>query len=152
VALGVASFFNELWTSTYPLDISLLRRSFMADPISPMQPAAAYYVVRNLATVLDGVRPADFDCRVAECDGEAECFTMRRRGERLVALWRPGRATDHDPGRPATLLVPGRAGRCTAYDPLNGREFELETVHEGRYTRIPRLLIRDYPILVRFSE
>ena len=148
VSLGVASFFNELWTSTYPLDISLLRRSFMADPISPMQPAAAYYVVRNLATVLDGVRPADFDCRVAECDDEVECFTMRRRGARLVALWRPGRATDDDPGRPATLIIPGRVGRCTAYDPLNGRESELETVHDGRHTRIPRLLIRDYPILV----
>lgn len=60
-ALGVGSFFNELWTNTYPLDISLLRRSFLADPISPMQPSAAYYVVRNLATALERMQLAEIE-------------------------------------------------------------------------------------------
>ena len=149
VALGVASFFNELWTSTYPLDISLLRRAFMADPITPLQPAAAYYVVRNLATAIEGVRPSAFACRIEACACEVECVTMRRAGERLVALWRPGRAVDNDPGTPATLRIRGRAGRCTAYDPMNGREYDLETVRTADGTQIPQLLVRDSPLLVR---
>jgi hypothetical protein len=152
VALGVASFFNELWTSTYPMDISLLRRAFMADPITPLQPSAAYYTVRNLSTALEGVRPASFACQIEECASEVEWFTMRRAGERLVALWRPGRATDNDPGTPTTLRVRGCPGRCTAYDPLNGREYDLATTQAGNSTCLPQLLLRDYPLIVRLQE
>ena len=47
---------------TRDLDLSLLRRSFDADPIAPLQPQAGYYVTRNLATMLDGLEPAAFAC------------------------------------------------------------------------------------------
>ncbi|MFV2070955.1 MAG: hypothetical protein ACC645_28645, partial [Pirellulales bacterium] len=46
-ALGLESFFCEMYFPHFGvLDLSLLRRSFDADPISPLQPQAAYYVTR----------------------------------------------------------------------------------------------------------
>ena len=110
------------------------------------------YASNYPATALEGVRPSAFACRIEACAGEVECFTMRRAGDRLAALWRPGRAVDNDPGTPATLRIHGRAGRCTAYDPLNGREYGLTTVQAGNSTCLPQLLIRDYPLIVRLME
>ncbi len=64
-ALGLESFFCEMYFPYFAmLDLSLLRRSFDADPISPLQPQAAYYVTRNLATMLDGLEPGELDYSV----------------------------------------------------------------------------------------
>ena len=61
----------------------------------------------------------------------------------------PVRAVDNDHGTPATLRFNGRAGRCTAYAPMNGRECDLETAKTADSTQIQQLLVRDAPLLVR---
>src|SRR4030042_1688729 len=56
-ALGIPSFWNETFqTHMTSRDVSLLRSTFSADPISPAQPQPIYYVLRTPATALADVR------------------------------------------------------------------------------------------------
>jgi hypothetical protein len=152
-ALDCDSFFCETWGNHYyPMDLTLMRRTFGADPISPQQPQAAYYVTRNLATALEDLMPAVFDWRVKGGPADVERFSMARVGERVVTLWQPGRATDVCAGTPADVVVAGSAQRVVAYDLLNGVEQELQfETHDGE-TRVRGVLIKDYPLLLRFIE
>ena len=143
-ALGVGSFFCETWSNYYPLDLTLLRRGTAADPITPQQPQAAYYAMRNLAGALDGLQPAAFPVTVTG----AEVVALPLIG--AVALWLPGRPVDVHPGTPVTVTLDG-THHATAYDPLNGVEQALRVEHEGGQTVIPGLLVRDCPVLVRVT-
>ena len=67
-----------------------MRRTFTADPISPQQPQAAYYVMRNLATALENLQPAAFEFRVEGGPAELRAFALARPGERVVAVWQAG--------------------------------------------------------------
>ena len=152
-ALGIGSFFCEVWgNATYPLDLSLMRRAFNADPITPLQPQAAYYAMRNLATALDGLRPAAFECQVTGAPADLEAYAMARPGERVLALWLPGRAADDCPGQPVDVRIPGRYERVVGYDCLSGCEQDLasETVDESTWVR--GILAKDYPVLLRFRD
>ena len=139
-----------MYHAGYPLDLSLMRRAFAADPIAPLQPQAAYYVTRNLATALDDLQPGTFDYRL-ETTGEVEHYPLERPGERVVVLWRPGRPHDICDGLLTDLRVDGYYSRATGYDPLNGVTQELRSMaREGR-TVVSGLLVRDYPLVVRFQ-
>ena len=151
-ALGVASFFCETWSNYYPLDLTLLRRGFSADPISPQQPQAAYYVMRNLATALEDLEPADFGFEAAGAPAAVRAFGLARAGERVVALWLPGRPQDHCAGVPCDLVVDGRYGRACGYDSLNGTVQELKLDAVGGRTRVSGVLVTDYPRLVRLTR
>jgi hypothetical protein len=151
-ALACGSFFCETWGNHYyPMDLTLMRRTFGADPISPQQPQAAYYVVRNLATALEDLQPADFSFRVAGGPAELEQFGLERAGERVIALWQSGLAADLCAGTPADLVVAGVYSQVTGYDPLNGTQQELLAETAGGETRIRGILVKDYPILLRFK-
>ncbi len=150
-ALGIGSFFCEVWGNpTYPLDLSLMRRAFNADPITPLQPQAAYYAMRNLATALDGCRPAAFEYTVTGGPADLEVHPLARPGERMVALWQTGKVADDCAGTAVDLRVAGRQQRAVGYDCLSGCEQELTTETDGDGTRVRGLLVRDYPLLVRF--
>jgi hypothetical protein len=151
-ALGVGSFFCTTWNSYYPLDLSLLRRTFSADPISPQQPQAAYYVMRNLATALDELEPAEFSFRVNGGPEDMVTFALARRGERVLALWRSGRTHDHCAGKPCDVLLDGRYESAIGNDPLNGTAQELRVHAEGDRTCVPGILVKDYPILIRLKD
>jgi hypothetical protein len=122
------------------------------DPVQSFEPQPAYYVIRNLATALEDMEPADFDYSV-ESDAKAiEAYPMRRDGERLLALWQSGRATDVCHGHPSDVIVEGSYRSATGYDPMNGVSQLLQTeVMPGGQTRIPQVLVRDYPVLVRLT-
>jgi len=149
-ALGIGSFFCEVWGNpTYPLDLSLMRRAFNADPVTPLQPQAAYYAMRNLATALDGCQPAVLEARAAGGPADLEVRPMARAGETVVALWRPGRVADDCPGVPVDLRLPGRYGAVVGYDCLSGCEQDLQYSSDGDSTWVRGVLVRDYPLLVR---
>jgi len=160
VALGVTSIFCTNWSSYYPLDLSLMRRTFAADPISPEQPQAAYYVMRNLATALEALEPAEFSYQVLGKPAGLETFAMARDGStalttggtRVLALWQSGLAKDVCPGTPCDVLIEGHPRAGVGYDPLNGTEQTLQMKPEGQLTRIPGVLVRDYPVLLFFTD
>jgi hypothetical protein len=147
-ALGITSFFCETWNSTYPLDLSLLRRTFAADPIYPLGPQPAYYVLRNLATALEYLQPGQIDFNIENGPAEVEAFVLKREGQTVLALWTPGRAEDICPGQSADLFIKGFFSQAIGYDPLNGIEQPLDIeVREGQ-TLLKGVLIKDYPLLV----
>jgi hypothetical protein len=151
-ALGIGSFFCEVWGNPlYPLDLSLLRRAFNADPITPLQPQAAYYVMRNLATALDGYQPACFEHAETGVPADLEGHAMARPGELALALWLPGPAVDDCAGTPADLRVLGTFARVSAYDCLTGLEQDLLNEVVNGSTLVRGLIVKDYPMLVRFA-
>ena len=149
--LGVGSFFCETWGhSYYAMDLSLMRRTFAADPISPVQPQAAYYVMRNLATALENLQPDEFRCRVEGGPEGLLTFTLSQPGERIVALWVGGLAVDTCSGKPAGVVVEGVYDRVLGYDPLNGTQQKLRFEAGNNQTVVKNFLVKDYPLLLRF--
>jgi len=148
--LGIESFFCEMYFRQFGvLDLSLLRRSFDADPISPLQPQAAYYVTRNLATMLDGLEPASFAYRVTPAPAGLEAFPLAAPPDRALVLWLGGRAQDRSPPTPVDVSFPFASSRAVAYDPIKGVKQDLVlTASDGR-TLVKGLLIHDSPVIVR---
>ena len=92
-ALGLESFFCEMYFPQFGvLDLSLLRRSFDADPISPLQPQAAYYVTRNLATMLDELEPGELEYSIDRAPPRLEVFALKAPDGHALAIWLGGRA------------------------------------------------------------
>ncbi len=152
-ALGIGSFFCEVWANqAYPLDLGLMRRAFSADPISPLQPQAAYYVMRNLATALDGFLPAEISCHVTNGPTDLVCHRMARKGEKALALWLPGKASDDCAGVPVDIQIKGSFSRVVGYDCLNGIEQELRAEAAAGDTIVRGLLATDCPLLIRFED
>ncbi|MFC2125085.1 discoidin domain-containing protein [Bacteroidota bacterium] len=151
-ALGVNSFFCETWSNYYPLDLSLLRRSFSGSPVSVLQPQAAYYVTRNLATALEDLQPADFDYSIDNKPSEIESCEMSRKGERVIGLWIPGHAKDNFKPLSINLEIPGNYKAVVGYSCLNGVNQEILFENGDNKIRINNLLVYDYPILIRLVE
>jgi hypothetical protein len=146
--LGVGSFFCETWNSHYPLDLSLLRRTFAADPISPLQPQAAYYVLRNLATALDGLTPASFRYQTKGGPPQMQVYRLAGGAERALVLFRSGRPQDEDPGVPCDIRLWETPERVKAIDPMNGvsQDLMLATGQDGLLLR--GILVKDYPLIL----
>ena len=151
-ALRVVSFWNETFQTQFARwDVSLLRNTFSADPISPTQPQPVYYVLRTLSTVLDNARPAPLEFAVSGCKEQVEQYSFKRgRKEVLLALWLPGTAAE-DEGRTvaADVMLPeGGWKSATAYDVLNGAEQALRVTRSGRRTMLQQVRIRDWPMVI----
>jgi hypothetical protein len=148
--LGVGSFFCEQCHDTYPLDLSLMRRTFSSDPQSRQQPQAAYYVMRNLSNYLDSLEPDDFACDIVSAETDLEHYGLGDAGRRVVALWKRGHASDRCDGVEADICLDGE-WQAEAFDCMNGTTCPLIAAYTGGRTRIPGLLVRDYPLLVELT-
>lgn len=93
--MDVISLYNETFqTGKIDWDCSLLRNAFSVDPVSAAQPQPAYYVLRNLSTVLDGFRAAELAVTFRG-PKPLERYTFRRAdGPWMLAAWIPGRTKD----------------------------------------------------------
>jgi hypothetical protein len=54
-------------------------------------------------------------------------------------------------GMPADLVVAGVYRQVTGYDPLNGTLQDLHAETANGETRIRAVLVKDYPLLLRFQ-
>jgi hypothetical protein len=151
-ALGLESFFCEMYFPQFGvLDLSLLRRSFDADPISPLQPQAAYYVTRNLATMLDGLEPGEFEYSIDRPPPRVEAYPLQAPDGPALAIWLGGRAEDRCEGVPVDLRLKVPCRKAIAYDPLNGVSQELRAVQSGDAVLLKGVLVRDWPLIVRLT-
>jgi len=109
-------------------------------------------VIKNLCNVLAGTRPIDLPVEI-QCEAtniRNYSFSLSN-GAKLLALWTDGIAIDGDPGIEATLTLPDfSAQKVTGIDVLNGFEQELVTSMEDGSLVIRNLLVKDYPIILRF--
>jgi hypothetical protein len=150
VGLDLTTFWNTTWHHYIWWDLGLFRNSFSADPVSPTQPQAAYYVLRTLCTVLESASPAslpvEFSNKTTEFDVDAFRLTKARA---LVGVWIPGRVADESPRITTDINFPGlKFARATGIDVLNGTEQPLRTAGSA----LPDIIVKDYPIFIRLEN
>jgi hypothetical protein len=149
-ALGIESFFCEMYNPDFGvLDLSLLRRSFDADPISPLQPQAAYYVTRNLATMLDQLEPAQFEFTIDRAPNNLEAFALRSPDGPALVLWLGGHARDRCEGVAVDVRLNSTCRGAIGYDPLNGVSQQLSVTQDGTDVCLAGILVRDWPLIIR---
>ncbi len=151
--LDMVSLWNETFQEqmTY-WSIGLTRNTFSADPISPTQPEPVYYVLRTLCTVMDEFQPADFAVQYSASDDFESWTFSRRRNEKLVAIWKHGRAKDVSDATPTDMTLVGQnLTKVVGIDLINGREQELDFTQAGNNVVLKGVLVQDFPILARFS-
>ncbi|MHB0856483.1 MAG: discoidin domain-containing protein [Anaerolineae bacterium] len=149
-ALGLESFFCELFHIDHPGDLSLTRRTFAADPIAPQQPQAALYVTRNLATALEDLQPDTFGFTL-ETTAQLRAYPMQGPEDRVLALWQFGRPHDDSEGTPVDVWVDVPCTQATGYEPLNGTAQNLVVERQGERSLLRGVLVRDYPLLLRLK-
>lgn len=123
-------------------------------PKGSLQPAFSYYVCRTLCALMDSVKPMDLDFALVadrEVDVEKHAFQCPD-GDLLLAMWILDVGADDYPAVEATLSVAATAAEVVGYELLNGQEQPLDFTHAGETLEINRLLIRDYPLLIRLSK
>jgi hypothetical protein len=110
--------------------------------------------IRNLSTIMAGAAPTSLTVNV---DGEAPkilsyAFTLPN-GDRLFAIWTNDVAVIDDPGISTTLTFPDQsAQQVVIIDTLYGFEQELNTEMENGDLIIRNLLVKDYPIIIKFID
>ena len=152
--LDVVTIWCNTWMDQIQNDGGLLRTSFSADPISPQQPEAAYYVLRNLCTVMDQAKPDEnLTVHFSNNDQTFESYQfILPDGVRYAAVWLPGKSVDHHPGvRTDVLIRRVKAKSVSAIDTLNGFEQALDFEVYRDITKIPNLQIRDYPLILKIK-
>lgn len=133
------------------LGIDVIVSQFYAVPEEhPMQ---IVNTIRNLATVMAGNKPIDLPIEIQSEATNIKSYSFSlSNGDKLLALWTDGVAVDDDPGIRATLTIPNFcAEKVLSMDVLNGVEQEMITNVEDGSLVIRNLLVRDYPIILRFS-
>ena len=151
--LALTAFWNETWQDQFTYwDGSLMRSTFSADPVCPMQPQPAYYAMRTLSTVLEGVKPAGIALEFRGQQIKVESFTFRLPDEGcLIAFWIPGAGSDDAPDIKVDVVVSKLSfNSATGIDVLNGTEQELRVTAEDGSTVLKGMLAKDYPVLIRF--
>jgi hypothetical protein len=152
-ALGLESFYCEMYFPQFGvLDLSLLRRSFDADPVSPLQPQAAYYVTRNLATMLDGLEPGELEYSIDRAPSNLEAFTLKSPDGLALAIWLGGRAKDRCEGIPVDVRLKVACRKAIAYDPMNGVCQDLFVTLNADAAVLKGLMVRDWPLVIRLLK
>lgn len=149
-AMNVHTMFCELCQQTYPLELSLLKKGFDSYPMQAVHPNAGYFVMRNLSTMLEGMRaaPVEFDAR---CGSPLWVCALAGKGRRMACLWRKGVFGDDCEAVEAELTLPGRV-EARALEVLNGETVPLQARYDGNCTRVSGLLVRDYPLLIEYHD
>jgi hypothetical protein len=68
-----------------------------------------------------------------------------------LTLWLGGRATDHCDGIAVDVRLKSTCQKAVAYDPLNGVSQELTVVRNGDVALLEGVLVRDWPLVIRFG-
>ena len=120
---------------------------------TPEQPWT-YPTVRRLNTVMAGTRPVSHSVRIENepSDTMTYAFIMPN-GDFMFALWTDGVATDDNSSITTKLTFPGISDqKAIGMNVLYGFQQELITEIESGDLVIRNLLVRDYPILIRFTD
>ncbi|MBN1265854.1 MAG: hypothetical protein JXA25_10200 [Anaerolineales bacterium] len=115
-----------------------------------------YSTVRNLSTVMAGNHPANLEVGIESSENNilSYSFTLPN-GDMLFTLWTNGAAVEYDPGTNATLTFTfeeGMPASVTGIDVLHGYTQPQVFEVDGSQLIIENLLVKDYPIVLRFSD
>jgi hypothetical protein len=151
---ATTSFWCNTWFDQDPLDEGLFRNTFSADPMSPMQPQTAYYVMRTLATVMDRTKATDtLKVEFSNTPADFSQFSFTLPGNQyFVTAWVGGISADDYPGIRSDLLIRGsQAHKVTGIDILNGVSQDLRFTADSAGTHLTGVLLRDYPLFIQIG-
>ena len=114
----------------------------------------AYPTIRSLNTVMAGTRPTVLEVEIKNEPPKTvtNAFTLPN-GDLLFALWTNDKVVEDDPGVPTTLRFSDLSAQYVeGIDVLNGYVQEIITEVEGGNLVINNLIVKDYPIFIRFSK
>jgi hypothetical protein len=159
LGLSVIPFWVDTWcTMTIQWDTGLFRNTFASNPINQTSPQPVYYVYRTICTIMDKARPVDLGVELSNTATEMDNYNFEVPGEGwLVAVWASGEPVDSHPGVKSDVIIKDAAisrsvGKVVGIDTLNGLEQEIEFRQKGDRLIIPRLLVRDNPIVLRLLK
>lgn len=114
-----------------------------------------YFLLRNLCNIMAGAEPMNVPLEIESAlDNLASySFTMQN-GDNLVALWTDGKAINDEnyPGIETDILIQGiSTSKVIGTDILFGLEQEVETETDNGDLIIPNVMVKDYPLLLRFT-
>lgn len=115
---------------------------------------SGYYVIRKLSTIMAGVEPAELPTIIQSTATNIVSYAFSLDdGGYMVGLWSNGIAVEDDPGVETTVTIPGfSASEVIGIDILENCEQELITETENGDLVINNLMVKDYPILIKFIE
>ena len=143
-ALGIQSMICELSNAGHPLELSLLKRSTDSYPVLMTNATMAYYVIRNMSTVLDEYEPAEYAVNCSDI-GIKEIYTMEKPGVRAVTLWTSKTVCDDCDGAEVDLMVDFEAKSAAVINFINGERTKLDVeVLDGK-TYLKGIIVRDCP-------
>jgi len=150
LGLSAKVFWCGTWID-YPIDGGLLRNTFSSDPVSPSQPQPVYYVIRSLCTIMDHAKPTELEVEFSNKNQEFDNYNFTLPdNDLLVGVWLPDKSLDSHPGVKTDVVIKNvKASRVVGIDTLNGFEQELEFNQKDNQLTIPKILIRDYPLMLK---
>lgn len=110
-------------------------------------------VIRNLCTIMAGTKPIKMPIEIQSKATNIRSYSFSLPdGDKLLALWTEGIASDDDSGINGTITLHGVTSlKVIAMDVLNSFEQELIASVEDGSLVIRDFLIKDYPIILRLS-
>jgi len=126
------------------------------DHMGGVRPEASwsYPAIQNLYAIMAGATPT---CLTVHIENKPQltstfAFTLPG-GDLLFALWIDGVAAEHHPGIVTTLTFPGlSAQKVEGINVLCSFKQQLITSYEDGNLVIRDILIRDYPLIILFSD
>ena len=146
---AVAKFLSRIYIIQMGLDVGAGTES-----IQNISQPWTYPTVRNLNTILNGTTPTELTVEIEnEAPHTATYAFMLPDGDILLAVWFDGNVESDDyPGDPTNLVIKKiSAQSVVGIDVLHSYVQELITDIFAGNLVIYNLLIKDYPIIIRFS-
>jgi hypothetical protein len=129
---------------------ALCQATWGTPTLNPCRPTMTYYMWRNVATLMDDFRPAEFTVNFSDGQGLLYFTFQRGDGERMVSVWIDGPSQEGIVEAKTDIVFPGvKARRATVADIMNGTEQELEVGGNGKETVLRGMLVKDYPVFVK---
>ncbi len=146
-------YFTRAITEHRGLGVNVTINTWFIEPENGNAPKGALTPIQNLCDTLAGAEPVSMALSL-ETEGDANMRSyafILPDGDRLLALWTNDEAVEEDSGVNTTLTIPASsAQKVIGIDILNGFEQELVAETENGDLVIRNLLVKDYPIILRF--
>ncbi len=143
--LDMPIFYCETWNTVFPADLSLMRRIFSSYPIVPTQPEPAFYVLRNLANILDGYCGISFGDIAYVPDNNINYTALTDGADDMLAFWSKDCPEDISDDILINIKLKIMYESAAAYDPINGIYQELNICNGV----LKYIFVKDYPVLIK---
>jgi hypothetical protein len=146
--------FSEPLAGKYYARAIVMHRGLNVTVSIVLRASCLFDIIPNLCTVMAGAAPINLPREIQSevADIMSYSFSLSN-GDKLLVLWTDGVAVVDDPGIEATVtLASFSAQKVVGIDVLNGFEQELITGNQNGTLVIEKLLVKDYPIILRLSR